>query len=146
MSRILVGYDGSDGARRALDRAVAEARNTHGHVTVVSVAAMPLDLDVPRNFGTLDDIASEEGLPFEPPPEVVAQLREAGQILAANGIDPELTWAAGDPGQEIVETAKRIGARTIVLGEHHHGFLANLFGGDVGAGVQREAGCTVILA
>jgi len=112
----------------------------------VSVANLPLDLDVPRNFGTLDDISSEEGLPFEPPPEVVAHLQEAGQILAAAGIDPELTWAAGDPGQEIVETAKRIGARTIVLGEHHHGFLSKVFGGDVGAGVQREAGCTVILA
>ena len=146
MSRILVGYDGSDGARRALDRAVAQARETHGHITVVSVANLPLDLDVPRNFGTLDDISSEEGLPFEPPPEVVAHLQEAGQILAAAGIDPELTWAAGDPGQEIVETAKRIGARTIVLGEHHHGFLSKVFGGDVGAGVQREAGCTVILA
>jgi nucleotide-binding universal stress UspA family protein len=146
VSRILVGYDGSDGAKRALDRAVAEARDTHGHISVVSVAAMPLDLDVPRNFGTLDDIASDEGLPFEPPSEVIAHLREAGQILAAAGIDPELTWAAGDPGHEIVETAKRIGARTIVLGEHHHGFLANLFGGDVGAGVQRDAGCTVILA
>jgi nucleotide-binding universal stress UspA family protein len=27
VSRILVGYDGSDGAKRALDRAVVEARD-----------------------------------------------------------------------------------------------------------------------
>ena len=146
MSRILVGYDGSDGARRALDRAVAEARETHGHVTVVSVASMPLDLDAPRNFGTLDDISTEEGRPFAPPPEVVAHLQEARAVLGASGVEPELAWAAGDPGHEIVETAKRIRATTIVLGEHHHGFLANLFGGDVAAGVRREAGCTVILA
>jgi hypothetical protein len=26
-----------------------------------------------------------------------------------------------------------------VLSEHHHGFLAKLFGGNVAAGVQREA-------
>jgi nucleotide-binding universal stress UspA family protein len=146
VSRILVGYDGSDGARRALDRAIAEARDTHGRVTVVSVASMPLDLDAPRNFGTLDDIAADEGRPFAPPPEVVAHLQEARAVLEAAGVEPELTWAAGEPGHEIVETAKRIRARTIVLGEHHHGFLANLFGGDVAAGVQREAGCTVILA
>jgi nucleotide-binding universal stress UspA family protein len=34
----------------------------------------------------------------------------------------------------------------IVLGEHHHGFLGNLFGADVDTAVQREAGCDVILA
>jgi hypothetical protein len=34
----------------------------------------------------------------------------------------------------------------IVLGEHHHGLLGNLFGADVDADVQREAGCHVILA
>ncbi len=146
MSRILVGYDGSDGARRALDRAVAEARDTHGRITVVSVANMPLDLDAPRNFGTLDDLSPDEGRAFSAPPEVVSHLEEARELLGAAGVDPELTWAAGDPGHEIVETAKRIGAKTIVLGEHHHGFLAKVFGGDVGAGVQREAGCTVILA
>jgi hypothetical protein len=35
---------------------------------------------------------------------------------------------------------------SIVLGEHHHGLLGNLFGADVDAEVQREAGCDVILA
>ena len=30
--RILVGYDGSDGAKRALDRAVEEARAHHGRI------------------------------------------------------------------------------------------------------------------
>jgi nucleotide-binding universal stress UspA family protein len=146
VSRILVGYDGSDGGKRALDRAVAEARDTHGRITVVSVANLPLDLDVPRNFGTLDDISPDEGRPLSPPPEVVAHLQEASGILGAAGVEPELTWAAGEPGHEIVETAKRIRALTIVVGEHHHGFLANLFGADVAAEVEREAGCSVILA
>jgi nucleotide-binding universal stress UspA family protein len=146
VSRILVAYDGSDGARRALDRAVEEARNSHGRITVVSVANMPLNPDDPRNYGTLDDISSDEGGPLSPPPDVVAQLEDARENLAAAGIRAELTWAAGEPGHEIVEAAKRVNARTIVLGEHHHGFLSKLFGGDVDAEVQREAGCTVILA
>ena len=46
----------------------------------------------------------------------------------------------------IVETARRIHADVIVLGEHHHGRLASFFGADVDAEVQREAGCQVILA
>ena len=50
MRRILVGYDGSEGGRRALDRAVAEAR-PHRRLTVLSVLNIPLDPGVPRNFG-----------------------------------------------------------------------------------------------
>ena len=146
MSRILVGYDGSDGGRRALERAAAEARGSHMSITVLSVVNMPLDLDVPRNFGTLDDISAREGGPLGPPPDVVAHLNEAREILAAAGFEPDLAWAAGEPGHEIIETAKRVGARAIVVGEHHHGFLSGLFGGRVDEEVQREAGCRVIVA
>jgi nucleotide-binding universal stress UspA family protein len=146
MRRILVGYDGSDGGRRALDRAIAEARDSRGRITVLSVANMPLDLDVPRNFGTLDDISDREGDPLSPPPDVVAHLTEARGKLAAEGFDAELTWAAGEPAHAIMETARRTHAQVIVLGEHHHGFLGNLFGADVDGEVKREAGCDVILA
>ena len=146
MRRILVGYDGSEGGKRALDRSVAEARNSRGRITVLSVANVPLDLDVPRNFGTLDDISADEGQPLAAPPEVVAHLQEAGERLASAGLEAELIWTAGEPGRAIVETAKEIRAQVIVLGEHHHGFLSSLFGADVAAEVQRAAGCDVILA
>jgi len=140
--RILVAYDGSDGARRALERAIAEG----GRITVLAVEAMPLDPDVPRNFGTLDDIADWEGAARTAPPDVAAHLREAGERLTAVGLEADLIWAAGEPGQEIADAARRVGADAIVLGEHHHGRLASFFGADVDAEVQREAGCEVILA
>lgn len=108
MACILVGYDGSDGAKRALDRAVVEARDRHMRTAVVSVASMPLDLDAPRYDGTLDDISPDEGRPLSPPPEIVAHLEEAREILAAAGVDSELTSAAGEPGHEIVEVARRV--------------------------------------
>ena len=146
MRRILVGYDGSDGGKRALERAIAEAHESHGRITVLSVANMPLDLDVPRNFGTLGDISADEGKALPPPPDVVQHLQEAAERLASAGLEPNLVWTAGEPGRAIVETAKDIRAQVIVLGEHHHGLLGNLFGADVDAEVQREAGCDVILA
>jgi nucleotide-binding universal stress UspA family protein len=144
--RILVGYDGSDGGRRALDRAIAEARESRGRITVLSVANLPLDLDVPRNFGTLDDISDREDASLAPPPDVVAHLTDARDRLATAGFDAELTWAAGEPGHAIVDTARRIRAHVIVLGEHHHGFPGSLFGADVDAEVKRAAGCDVIFA
>ena len=144
MRRILVGFDGSDGGRRALDR--AESHALRAHVTVLGVVNVPLDLDVPRNFGTLDDISDREGAALGPPPDVVAHLTKARDRLNAAGIDAELRWAAGEPAHAIVETARAIDAQVIVLGEHHHGFLGRAFGDDVDAGVQRESGCQVILA
>ena len=146
MRRILVGYDGSDGGGRALERAVQEARSVGGRVTVLSVFNLPLDPDVPRNFGTLDDISDHEGEALSPPPSVVEQLTKARNRLAKAGVDAELEWAAGEPGLAIVETARRIRANVIVLGEHHHGLLGRLFGADIDGEVQREAGCDVILA
>ena len=146
MRTILVGYDGSEGGKRALERAIAEAHESRGRITVLSVANMPLDLDVPRNFGTLDDISADEGKPLSAPPDVVAQLIEARDRLASAGLEANLTWTAGEPGRAIVETAKEIRAQVIVLGEHHHGHLGALFGADVDAEVQREAGCEIILA
>ena len=69
---------------------------------------MPLDLDAPRYYGTLDDISpAEERATLSPPPEIVAHLEEAREILAAAGVDLELTSAAGEPGHEIVEVARR---------------------------------------
>jgi nucleotide-binding universal stress UspA family protein len=147
VSRILVGYDGTDSSRRALDRAIAEARDRHAGLTILSVAEMPLTPEAPRYFGTLDDISPDEGMQLAPPDDVVAHLEEAREIAAAGGVDADVAWAAGEPGREIVDTAKRVGATTIVVGAHHHGRLANIFrGGDVDADVQREAGCDVILA
>lgn len=146
MRRILVGYDGSDGGRRALERAAQEARAAGGRVTVLSVFNLPLDPNVPRNFGTLDDISDHEGEALSPPPSVVKQLTEAREQLAKAGLDAELEWAAGEPGMAIVEAARRLHASVIVLGEHHHGFLGQLFGADVDGEVQRDAGCDVILA
>ena len=146
MRRILLAYDGSDGARRALDRAVAEARETKARITVLSVEDVPLDLDVPRNFGTLDDISDREGGTLQAPPDVIAHLREASDLLGAAGLDADLAWAAGEPGETIAEMAKRIGADAIVLGEHHQGRLASFFGADVDAEVERQAGRDVILA
>jgi nucleotide-binding universal stress UspA family protein len=144
--RILVGYDGSEGGKRALERAVLEAHDSRGSITVLSVANVPLDLDVPRNFGTLDDISANEGEALSPPPSIVAELTEASERLASAGIEADLLWRAGEPGSAIVETAKEIRAQVIILGEHHHGLLGNLFGADVDGEVQREAGCEVILA
>src|SRR5262245_15656791 len=107
---------------------------------------MPLDLDVPRNFGTLDDISADEGKALSPPPEIVAQLTEAGERVASAGLEADLMWRAGEPGRAILDAANEMRAQVIVPGEHPQALRGNLFGAAVAAEVRGEAGCALILA
>jgi nucleotide-binding universal stress UspA family protein len=143
---ILVGYDDSAAARRALDRGIAEARARGARLVVLSVLEVPLDPQVDRFFGTLDDIADWEGRPIAPPPELVGLLAQARDEVEAAGLEAEVMWAAGEPGRAIVDAAREAKADVVVLGEHHHGFLAGLFGTNVAAEVERELGTAVIVA
>ena len=146
MSGVLVGFDDSAAARRALERGIAEAQARKARLVVLSVFEVPLDPQVDRFFGTLDDISDWEGQPIAPPPELVGLLAQARDKVEAAGLHAEFMWAAGEPGNAIVEAARDAKVDTVVLGEHHHGFLAGLFGSDVATAVERELGSTVIVA
>ena len=141
-----MGFDDSDAARRALIRGIDEARERNARLVVLSVFEMPLDPQVDRFFGTLDDIADWEGKPLAPPPELVGLLGEARDQVEGAGLQADFMWAAGEPGRAIVDAARDAKVEAVVLGEHHHGFLGGLFGADVAAEVQKELGATVILA
>jgi nucleotide-binding universal stress UspA family protein len=143
---VLVGFDDSAAAGRALDRGIAEASSRHVRLVVLSVFEMPLDPQVDRYYGTLDDVADWEGQPIQPPPELVELLATARDRVAAAGLDADFMWAAGEPGRAIVDAARDNRVDAVVLGEHHHGLLAGLFGSDVAASVERELGGAVILA
>lgn len=146
MSGVLVGFDDSAAARRALERGIAEAQARNARLIVLSVFEVPLDPQVDRFFGTLDDVADWEGQPIAPPPELVGLLAQARDEVEAAGLHAEFMWAAGEPGNAIIEAARDAKVDTVVLGEHHHGFLAGLFGSDVATAVERELGSTVIVA
>lgn len=145
MSRtILLGYDDGEPSRRALDRAVDELRAQGGKLVVLSVLDLPLDPSAPRAYGTPGDGPVARG-PYGEPPEVARMLSAAHSRLRALDVPAEYLWAAGEPGQIIVDLAGQIEVELIVVGSHHHGFLASLFGADVGAEVRKHAGCEVIL-
>ena len=146
MSGVLVGFDESAAAGRALDRGIEEARARHGRLVVLSVFEVPLDPQVDRYFGTLDDVADWEGKPIAPPPELVGLLAQARERVEGAGLRADFMWAAGEPGRAIVDAARDARVDVVVLGEHHHGFVAGLLGKDVAAEVERELGSSVILA
>ena len=141
---IVVGYDAREPAKRALERAIEEARASNGRLLIVAVLPIPLDPYAPRSFGTLDDSPP----PREPriePPELRPITDEAMRRARAAGVAADYVWAEGDPARTIVDAARDSGASTIVVGSHQHGFLARLLGQDVAAAVKREARSDVIV-
>jgi nucleotide-binding universal stress UspA family protein len=72
-------------------------------------------------------------------------LAHARDRVAAAGVKADFLWAAGDPANVLVDVARDRGASLVVVGSHHHGFLAKLVGSDVAAEVKRHAGADVVV-
>jgi nucleotide-binding universal stress UspA family protein len=141
---IVVGYDDEDAAKRALDRALDEAKERGTDLVVVSVVELPLDPEGPQNFGTLDDSPARM-IPLVVPDELEPVLAHARERVAAEGVSADFLWAAGDPSNVLVDVARDRGASLLVVGSHHHGFLSKLVGTDVAAEVKRHAGAEVLV-
>ena len=140
---IVVGYDDHDAAKRALERALEEARAAGEALVVVSVVELPLDPEGPQNFGTLDDSPARM-IPLVVPDELEPVLTHARERVAAEGVEADFLWAAGDPASVLVDVARDRKASLIIVGSHHHGLLAKLVGADVAGEVKRHAGADVI--
>ena len=130
--KIVVGYDGSDGAKRALDRAITLAGGD-GRITVVAGAEMHARPGI------------AEGARLDPS-EIERRrkdLEEAKGILAERGVDAEMLEAQGDPGDVIVESAK--GADLVVVGSRGLNPFQRLLLGSVSSKVVHRAECDVLV-
>ena len=140
---ILIGYDASEGADRALDRAISEATSSADTLVVLAVYEMLLDPEGPQSFGNLNETA--EMMPLVEPPELEPILARARERVEAAGLEADYIWAVGNPADKIAATARDRETRLVILASHHHGFLGRLLGTDVAAEVERELGSTVLV-
>jgi nucleotide-binding universal stress UspA family protein len=141
---VVVGYDAKDPAKRALARAIEEAKTRGVGLVVVSVEDLPLDPEGPQNYGGLED-APVQLASIVAPEEIQQQFEEAGAVVGAAGVEAEYLWGAGDPARFIADAAKDRKASVVVLGAHHHRFLDSILGTDVPAEVEHELGTDVIV-
>jgi nucleotide-binding universal stress UspA family protein len=130
--RILVAYDGSEPARRALEVAAELAAGLGTRVGLVSVA--PLEMGPPP-----DD-------PWSAASAHAAELHEAKALLAERGLDAETHEPMGEAGPMIVQVAEEFGYDTIVIGSRHLGALGQAVLGSVSVYVANHANATVIIA
>jgi nucleotide-binding universal stress UspA family protein len=143
---IMIGFDDSEVAGRALERAIEEAKSSGDPLVVLTVKDLPFDPEGPQSFGDLTGEA--QMIPLVEPPELEAIFAKARARIEAAGLEAEYVWAAGNVSEKISSAARDHGARLVVLGAHHHGFFGRLIGTDVAAQVGRElddAGTDVVV-
>ena len=133
MKTIIVGYDESDPAKRALERAAELAGRFDAKVIVTSVAPAL----VGHRLGPTD--------PVDPPDEHRRQLADAAAFLADRDVDAEVDLALDDPANHIVRLAEQRGGDLIVIGTHEPNLLERVLGLSVSGRVERKAHCDVLI-
>lgn len=135
--KVLLGYDGSECARRALDRAAALAGNDP--VLVVSVAhSTGMALHASGAKVEKGEVQSH-----------AENLREADELLTKAGAKAELRETLQAPVGEVAEAlthvAQESGVEMIVVGRRGMSGIKRLFAGSVSEGVVRHATCDVLV-
>lgn len=132
MQNIVVGYDGSETAKRALARAAELANGA----TVTVVSAVHVHPAAGRSAGPVDpDEVSERR----------QELAEAETLLREKGITPQLVEGHGDPAEVIVDQAKESGCDLIVIGTRGLNIAERLLLGSVSTKVLHDAPCDVLV-
>lgn len=131
MQTIVVGYDGSESADRALDRA-SELIDDGGTVVLVSAIHM---------------LAGKGGTGFDPieKEDFDRQLDTAKARLADTGITATTVAGLGDPARVITVQATEVGADLIVVGNGHKNLLERLLLGSVSDRVSHRTNCDVLV-
>ena len=138
--RILLAYDGSPGARRALDAVLALARR---ETTAPEVVVVAVEAHLPHYGATVGEVEEERDVE-----EKAAHrwLAEATAALDEAGVAARTQIRAGHPAQEIVRAATDHHATTIVIGGSGHSGVWGRFLGSTTEKVSRHAPCTVLIA
>ena len=146
MRTIVVGYDGTRPAERALERAAEIAKALGGTVLVASCAPLgDAVADVPVGAFGLVPFA----YPVADAEHADDPWREHREHVSAYldgiGVDHDFESALGRPAEEICEIAQERGADLIVVGTREPGFVDRLLTGSVSQGVARRAHCDVLI-
>ena len=134
MKTIVVGYDETEPAERALTRAADLAAAFGSQLIVTSVAPV---LVGSREMGAVD--------PADPPEQHQKDLEHARTTLEGRGIDARYELTVGDPATAIVELADKSTADLIVVGTRQPSLISSLLGVSVSGAVKRKAHCDVLI-
>ena len=135
MKTIVLGYDATPAAERALERTAELAKTFGSSVIVTSVTSIAAG--GPRGGGPIDSA--------DPPERHRAQFDHARSRFSELGVEVEGVPTAGDPASAIADLAKERDADLIVVGTREPGFFERILGQSVSEGVSHHAQCDVLI-
>jgi nucleotide-binding universal stress UspA family protein len=135
MERIVVGFDGSEHGRKALERAADIANGA----TIAVVSAVNVKRLMRDPAGGAD--------PIDPADAEARQhaLAEAREYLEGRGITGVYVEGTGNPADVIVQEAEENGADLIVVGTRGQSTPKRMFMGSVSTNVIHHAPCDVLV-
>lgn len=133
LREIVVGYDGSEQSRRALERA-ARLVADDGRITLVTAGSVLPSTPRPGADAATGELAERRRV-----------LAEGRDRLAELGIEASVVEAVGDPTDAIIETARELDADLIVVGTRGRNVAARVLLGSVSTTVVNQAHCDVLV-
>ncbi len=135
--KILLAYDGSEGAERALAAGI-ELAQVHG----AELTALAVQERLPRFSGTIDEVQEEK----EFANQQYSRLLDGAQAQArAAGVKLRPLMRPGHPAQTIVEVATEGNFDVILVGHSGLSGVWAAFLGTTAEKVSRHAPCSVLI-
>jgi nucleotide-binding universal stress UspA family protein len=132
---IVIGYDETEAAKRALERAADLAAAFGSKLIVTSVASVLVPAG--RGMGGVD--------PTDPIDRHLEELAHAREYLSGRGLEADYRPAVGNPAEAIVAVAEEAAADLIVVGTREPNMLERLLGLSVSGSVSRHAHSDVLI-
>jgi nucleotide-binding universal stress UspA family protein len=134
--KIVVGYDGSEHAQRALERAIGIAGGDDQILVVSAASTSTIARDPAGGTSSVDPIEAEAA---------EASLEKAKELLGATSIPARFIEGHGDPADTLVRIATDEGADLIVIGTRGLNFAQRALLGSVITKVVHHAHCDVLV-
>jgi nucleotide-binding universal stress UspA family protein len=136
--RILVAYDGSDGARAALKHAVALAAALKADLSCVMV-----EEHLPHYAASISEVKAAKE---EIDQHFRGLAKQAKDLAGLSGIDMETIVRQGHEVETVVNVAKDGAYDLLVIGYHGHSAIFGRIMGSTAQSIVRLAPCPVLLA
>jgi CBS domain-containing protein/nucleotide-binding universal stress UspA family protein len=135
--RILVAYDGSEGAEGALVFAIALARAVDAELSSVSV-----EEHLPRYAASVSEV---EGAKEQIDEHFRGLTKHARDVARLEGLELEAIVRQGHEVEEILDVARSERADLLVLGSHGHSRVFERFIGSTSLATSRLAPCSTMI-
>ena len=139
---IVVGTDGSDTAKKAVEQAAELAKQGDGELHIVMAAqSVPESRLRSERAGVPDDVAHT----VNPNEDAEAELKEEAEPYEGSGITVHTHAKSGDAAEAIIDVAESNGADLIVVGNKGMTGAKRFFLGAVPNKISHHAPCSVLI-